>query len=196
MEEVAMFLSSGALGVPVLIATMLAAPALAQQGGGQGGAGQGGPPPSAAGVNLSDRDRVGARDQDRDRLYLGSQDRLRQHDRDGDGSISREEFRQWHEDSYRAIDADGSAGFSLQEFLAVRLGPGPRGGDPSSRRERVEERAKLRKTERFRLMDGNGDGIVTRDEYMNFGELNYLDADRDDDGRLSMHEMQDFHRGW
>jgi hypothetical protein len=31
---------------------------------------------------------------------------------------------------------------------------------------------------------------------MNFGELNYLDADRDDDGRLSMHEMQDFHRGW
>lgn len=27
----------------------------------------------------------------------------------------------------------------------------------------------------------NGDGVVSRNEYMNFGELNYLDADANDD---------------
>ena len=62
-------------------------------------------------------------------------------------------------------------------------------------RQRSAERTQLRKTERFRLMDGNGDGIVTRAEYMNFGELNYLDADSNDDGKLSYGELQQFHRG-
>tara|TARA_R110001599_G_C12210034_1_gene656481 strand:- start:1420 stop:1680 length:261 start_codon:yes stop_codon:yes gene_type:complete len=53
-----------------------------------------------------------------------------------------------------------------------------------------QERAQLRKTERFRLRDGDSDGIVSRTEYMNFGELNYLDADANDDGKLSYAELQ------
>lgn len=182
---------------------MFAAPAAAQPGGGQGG-GQGGSPASVPGASQPDRDQDRLRDQDydrlrdqdRDRFYLGAQDRLCDHDRDRDGRIDQGEFRAWHEQSFATMDADNSGGFSLQEFLQTRLGPGPRSGASTSRRQRTEERAQLRKTERFRLMDGNGDGIVSRNEYMNFGELNYLDADANDDGRLTFREMQDFHRGW
>lgn len=147
---------------------------------------------------LRDRDRIDTPDQDRirdrDTLYLGTRDRLRTFDRDRDGSIDRSEFQQWHISSFNALDGDGDGNFGLQEFQAVRLGPGPVGSN-SRQRQRTEERAQLRKTERFRAMDGDGDGKVTRTEYMKFGELNYLDADINDDGKLSYGELQQFHRG-
>lgn len=149
---------------------------------------------------LRDRDRIDTPDRDRlrdrDPLYLGTKDRLRTFDRDRDGAIDRSEFQQWHETSFGAADANGDGGLSLQEFQTVRLGPGPNSNKSSARRERSEERAQLRKTERYRLMDGDGNGIVTRTEYMKFGELNYLDADIDDDGKLTLGELQQFHRGW
>jgi len=147
---------------------------------------------------LRDRDRLDTPDRDRirdrDNLYLGTRDRLRTFDRDRDGSIDRSEFQQWHISSFNTLDSDGDGGFGLPEFQAVRFGPGPV-GSKSRQRRRTEERAQLRKTERFRAMDGNGDGIVTRTEYMKFGELNYLDADANDDGKLSYRELQQFHRG-
>ncbi|MDM8012147.1 MAG: hypothetical protein QUV08_14420 [Parasphingorhabdus sp.] len=149
---------------------------------------------------LRDRDRIDTPDRDRlrdrDPLYLGIRDRLQRFDRDRDGFIDRSEFQQWHESAYDAINASGNDGFTLQEFQAVRLGPGPRSDVPGARSQRNQDRAQLRKAERFRLMDGNGDGIVTRAEYMNFGELNYLDADANDDGKLSYTELQQFHREW
>lgn len=191
----------------------LASPALAQMGSSSGPPSM--PPSTGTGAGdiiqdrtrdrvdtpdqdrLRDRDRIETPDRDRirdrDPLYLGTKDRLRTFDRDRDGSIDRSEFQQWHESSFSAVDSDGDGGFRLEEFQAVRLGPGPM-GDGSS--QRSKERAQLRKTERFRVMDGDGDGIVTRAEYMNFGELNYLDADANDDGKLSYGELQQFHRGW
>lgn len=181
---------------------VLASPAAAQRGGRSA-------PPSmppaqgtAAGDLVQDRTRERLDTPDRDRLrdreplYLGMRDRLQRFDRDRDGFIDRSEFRQWHESAYDAINAGGNDGFTLQEFQAVRLGSGPRSDVPGARSQRNQDRAQLRKAERFRLMDGNGDGIVTRAEYMNFGELNYLDADANDDGKLSYTELQQFHRGW
>ncbi|GAA0270744.1 hypothetical protein GCM10009127_08590 [Alteraurantiacibacter aestuarii] len=200
---------------------MATSPAYAQGGGGGGGGSQqSGPPASVPGTGtmdqdrtrdrldvpdqdrdrLRDRDRLDTpdrdRDRDRDQLYLGTRDRLRDQDRDHDGFIDQTEFRSWHGQTFTAMDSDNSGGFTLQEFLRARLGPGPGSGDSANRRQRMEERAQARKTERFRLMDGNGDGMVTRTEYMNFGELNYLDADANDDGRLTVRELQQFHRGW
>lgn len=190
--------SSKMLCTAAALALLSATPAFAQGGGGGGGSGggQGGPPVASTPDRDRDQDRLRDRDQDRDRLYLGTQDRLRDQDRDRDGRISQSEFRTWHEQTFATMDGDNSGGFTLQEFLATRLGPRPRNGYSSTRRQRVEERAQARKTERFRLMDGDGDGVVSRNEYMNFGELNYLDADADDDGRLTFREMQEFHRGW
>ena len=197
-----MSVSFKVLGAVATIAILAAGSASAQDGG----AGKGGPPAASPGVNRPDRDQMRDQDrlrtpgQDRDRLrdqdplYLGTQDRLRQHDQDRDRRISQNEFNQWHENAFNVIDIDNSGGFSLEDFQRVRLGTGPQGS--ARNRERVEDRAQLRKAERFRLMDGNSDGIVTRAEYMNFSALNYLDADANDDGRLSFQELQQFHRGW
>lgn len=190
-------------------AALIFTPAAPQGGGGgQGGGGQGGPAQTSPGggdlqrdrgmdqtrdqdkLGDQDRDRDQLRDQDRDRLYLGAKDRLREHDRDGDGRFDETEFRNWHENAFRAFDNDESGGFSLQDYQAVRLGAGPKANASS----RALERTQLRKTERFRLMDGDGDGVVTRTEYMKFGEINFLDADANDDGRLTFKELQNFHR--
>lgn len=139
-----------------------------------------------------DRDRDMDKDQDRDRLYLGAQDRFRDHDRDRDGKMTRAEFDDWHGAAFDAMDADGN-GLTLQEYQAARLGPGPKAGMNTSRQQEMLSRAQDRKAIRFRLMDGDGDGVVTRTEYMKFGELNYLDADENDDGALSLKEFQQFH---
>jgi len=112
-----------------------------------------------------------------------------------EGRISKEEFGHWHADAFTLMDADNSSGLSLQEFSATRLGPGPISGSSAKQRQQRQELVQARKTERFRLMDGNGDGVLTHTEYMKFGELNYLDADTNDDGKLTFKEMQQFHRG-
>ena len=141
---------------------------------------------------LYDRDRL--RDPDRDRLYLGTQDRLRTHDRDGDRQINRAEFEDWHKDLYGNMDADGN-GLTLEEFHAARFGPGPYNADSAQRQALMREQANLRKTERFRIMDGNGDGKVSREEYMRFGEHTWLEADMNDDGQLTWGELQQYNRG-
>ncbi|PQA87728.1 hypothetical protein [Hyphococcus luteus] len=141
-----------------------------------------------------DRDRDRLKDMDRDRLYLGAKDRIRLHDHDGDKKLNQSEFNEWRAGAFDAIAPDGK-GFTLQQYQAVRLGPGPQGSSNTARRQQMQERADLRKTERFRVMDGNGDGVVTRNEFMKFGNLYYLEADRNDDGMVSEKELNQYHRG-
>ncbi|WP_428410095.1 EF-hand domain-containing protein [Hyphococcus sp.] len=194
-------------------------PAFAQGGGGGagGGAPRGNPPVSQPDMDRMrdqdrdrdldrdkdqdrlkdqdmDQDRDRMRDMDQDRLYLGAKDQIRLHDRDGDKKLDLNEFNEWRGAAYGAMDPDGN-GFTLQEYLAVRLGPGPQGSSNTLRQQQMQERAELRKTERFRVMDGDGDGVVTRTEFMKFGNLHYLDADANDDGKLTEKELNQYHRG-
>lgn len=207
------------LSVAAAVAGALAisAPAIAQGGPG-GGGGQGGGGGAGAGMGSMmgdmdrdrmrvqdptsgrdkmqdrDRDRDQIRDPDRDRLYLGTKDRIRAFDRDGDQQVNRVEFDDWRQNTFRQMSADGN-GFTLEQYHSARLGPGPYSDANPQRQALMREQANLRKTERFRVMDGNGDGIVTRNEYMRFGEYAWLDADTNDDGRLSWSEMQAYNRG-
>lgn len=187
-------------------------PAFSQGGGGGGGGG--GAPRSAPAMSQADRDRMRDQDRDkdfdrdmdrdrdrkrlkdtdRDRLYLGAKDRIRLHDRDGDGKLNQGEFNEWRNGAFDAISPGGN-GFTLQQYLAVRLGPGPQGSSNTARQQQMRDRADLRKTERFRVMDSDGDGIVTRTEFMKFGNLYYLEADRNDDGMVSEKELSQYHRG-
>ncbi len=181
----------------------LPASAAFAQGGGKGGGQRGGSPAGDIDRDRDmqrdvdrdmdrDRDMDKDMDQDRDRLYLGAKDQFRDHDRDRDGKMTRDEFSDWHGAGFTAMDADGN-GLTLGEYQAARLGPGPKSGTNQSRRQEMQARAEERKAIRFRLMDGDGDGVVTRTEYMKFGELNYLDADENDDGSLTLKELQRFH---
>lgn len=206
--------------VIAMVAMALALPmaAYAKGGGSGGGSGAGGAqgPANAPGTIDRDQDRdrdldrmkdqdrdydrTKDQDQDRDRLkdrdflYLGDRDRVRAHDQDRDGRIGRQEFDAWHSDAFARMDADGN-GLTREEYFSSRLGAGPYGASNSSRKQTMQERALLRKTERFRVMDGNGDGVVTRTEFMKFGELHYLEADANDDGQLSFKELEQYNRG-
>lgn len=206
------------LGAAAVLAAALAAsgPVVAQGGGqgagGQAGGGQGGQAraggmagdhdrdrlrvqdPASGRDQLRDRDMDGLRDPDRDRLFLGTKDRIRAFDRDGDRRVNRTEFEDWHTDMFGQISAGGN-GFTLEEYHAARFGPGPYGNTDPARQALMREQANLRKTERFRIMDGNGDGIVSREEYMLFGEHAWLEADTNDDGQLSWAELQLYNRG-
>lgn len=150
--------------------------------------------PASGRDQMQDRDMDRLRDPDRDRLYLGTQDRLRVFDRDGDSQVNRVEFEDWHKDMFGKMDADGN-GLSLQEYHAVRVGAGPYSNTNPQRQALMREQANLRKTERFRIMDGNGDGVVSQEEYMRFGEHTWLEADTNDDGGLSWGELQAYNRG-
>jgi hypothetical protein len=207
------------LGAAALLAGAVAISglAVAQGGGGQGGGEQGGggagsgmgsmsgdqdrdrlrvQDPASGRDQLQDRDRDQdrLRDPDRDRLFLGTQDRIRAFDRDGDRQVNRTEFEDWHTDMFGQLSADGN-GFTLEQYHAARFGPGPYSNADPARQALMREQANLRKTERFRIMDGNGDGIVSREEYMRFGEHAWLEADTNDDGQLSWAELQQYNRG-
>lgn len=208
------------LGAAALLAGAVAISGLAvAQGGGQGGGGQGGggqgggagsgmgsmagdqdrdrlrvQDPASGRDQMRDRDMDRLRDPDRDRLFLGTQDRIRAFDRDGDRQVNRTEFEDWHTDMFSRLSADGN-GFSLEQYHAARFGPGPYSNADPARQALMREQANLRKTERFRVMDGNGDGIVSREEYMRFGEHAWLEADTNDDGQLSWAELQQYNRG-
>lgn len=181
----------------------LGASAYAQGGPGGGGGSGGGQGMSSPRSGAMDRDMDRMRDMDKDMdrdrmhgrapLYLGAKDRIRAHDRDGDGQLDRNEFNAWRSDAFDAMN--GGEGFTLEQYLAVRLGPGPYGASNAARQQEMQERANLRKTERFHVMDGNGDGVVTRGEFMKFGEMNYLEADANDDGKVSVKELQQYNRG-
>jgi len=187
------------LALTVALAGAMAVSGLAMaqggKGGGGGGSGGGGGGGSGTGGMMTgsgDMDRL--RDPDRDRLYLGTQDRLRTFDRDGDHQVNRVEFEDMHKDMFDKMDTDGN-GLSLEEYHAARFGAGPYSNANTQRQMLMREQANLRKTERFRIMDGNGDGIVSREEYMRFGEHTWLEADTNDDGRLSWGELQAYNRG-
>ncbi|MBU3920466.1 MAG: hypothetical protein KJ833_08515 [Alphaproteobacteria bacterium] len=188
-------------------AVIMSGQAVAQGGGGQGGGGGTGSKtgnqdrdqlrvmdPASGRDQMQDRDRDQIRDPDRDRLFLGTNDRIRAFDRDGDRQVNRVEFEDWHKDMFGNMDADGN-GLSLEEYHAARFGAGPYSNADPQRQALMREQANLRKTERFRIMDGNGDGIVSREEYMRFGEHVWLEADTNDDGQLTWAELQQYNRG-
>lgn len=122
-----------------------------------------------------DQDRLAIPDQDRDRdrLFLGTADRIQQHDRDGDSKVDRAEFDARHDTGFDTMDADGN-GLTLQEYHAMRMGPGPHGSPDAELQARMQTQANLRKTERYRLMGTDADGVVTRNEYRNFSEYAFL----------------------
>ncbi len=175
-------------------AAVVSAPAYAQ---GQGSGGQRGEPRGESSMSAEqDRQMDRMQDQmpDRDRLFLGARDRIGKHDADQNGKINREEFDNWRRATFDTMDADGN-GLLKEEYLATRLGPGPYGPGNTAHQQEMQERANLRKSERYRVMDGNGDGVVTREEFTKFGELNYLEAGADDDGQLTFKELQQYNRG-
>ena len=95
-------------------------------------------------------------------------------DKDGNGSISRDEARTRGATRFGRLDADGDGKVSREEFLGRHL-------------------------RRFAGLDADGDGALTRDEFDARSDARFEKIDRDGDGRLTLEELRDarkrHHRG-
>lgn len=100
-------------------------------------------------------------------------------DANGDGAVSRQEFRIARAADFRRLDADRDGTLTEAEFLG-------RGADPESPVTR-------RRRARFAALDADGDGRVTQPEYFEFGARQFRGRDANGDGRISPDELRARH---
>ena len=96
-------------------------------------------------------------------------------DANKDGTITREEFIAAHESRFTAADPDGSGEITLERWLETRQGQGYR-----------SDRAEAR----FKQLDANNDGVLTREEMMQTAESRFAQMDRDGDGVITADEVR------
>lgn len=107
-------------------------------------------------------------------------------DTDQDGLISAAEHEAAHNDKFELFDADGSGAFDVDEFLAVRMGPGPREGGQGKKMQKMQ----AMKKQKFAKMDADASGDVTLAELQAFSGAKFLMVDTDNDGSVSFAEFQ------
>ncbi len=83
-------------------------------------------------------------------------------DSDGNGRLSRAEVDAWAEGVFSAMDSNSDGKLTLEEYMAVRMGPGASGAGNAKRQAQMQ----TAKADRFKTMDANHDGTVSHDEFM------------------------------
>lgn len=116
----------------------------------------------------------------------GMMERFQMLDADTNGQISASEAAEWHETVFLTMDADEDRRLDHKEYMSVQFG---RGADPSQRGPRYAER-QAQKDARFTEMDADGDGYVTRDQFLANGQRRFAAADADKSGSVSMAEFR------
>lgn len=106
-------------------------------------------------------------------------------DRDGDGSVSLAEMQAQRADRFGELDSDRSGLLDRSEMSAARervatLAPNARGGQRSD-----ELQARM-----FARADGNGDGALSRDEFIASAEPVFSRLDRNGDGLITSAERE------
>jgi Ca2+-binding EF-hand superfamily protein len=90
-------------------------------------------------------------------MYEGQQDQL---DTNDSGAVNRQEYQAFMNKAFEKLDADGNGSLSQAETADVLT------------------------ADQFASTDANGDGRVSRDEFMNRVMKDFAAADRSGDGRL------------
>lgn len=106
-------------------------------------------------------------------------------DADGDGRISAQEAAEWRETVFVTMDANEDGQLTLEEYMSIQLG---RGADPDQRGPRYVERQAEKKAA-FVAMDTEGNGVVTREQFLQFGADEFTAADANGDGYVTLPEF-------
>lgn len=117
---------------------------------------------------------------------------MRMHDIDSDGFISPAEHRTWAAHVFDMMDRNRDRRLDREEYMAVRMGDRRQGGVPG----RMEQQAQNRKLERFRALDADRDGFVTRTQFLRDVDRRFGSLDANRDGKVSMDEFWRGHRWW
>lgn len=100
-------------------------------------------------------------------------------DDDGDGKVARAEYAATRTQRFATADEDGDGALNADEYVneyALRL----------DRQIAAERKASIEQTRtRFRALDRDADGVVSRAEYDASGERAFAQLDHDKDGRVA-----------
>ena len=117
-------------------------------------------------------------------------------DVNGDGFISSGEHGAWGAKVFHAMDGNRDGKLTRDEYLAVRMGAGFAPGRSQSQMATMRQRAQMHKAELFKAMDDDSDGVITGAEFMRELDRSFMGQDKNKDGRISMDEFREWHRGW
>lgn len=105
-------------------------------------------------------------------------------DQDQNSVVSAEEAAANVEYVFNVMDGDEDEVLAFEEYMSVRMGPGP--GHNLSRQQAMQ----ARKEARFKTMDADGNGEVSKLEFMKAGEVRFAASDLDGDGQVTPWEFR------
>jgi len=109
-------------------------------------------------------------------------------DLNDDGRISDAEAATAADEVFTAMEADDDGQVTKEEYMAVRMGPGT--GWNAERQAAMQ----AQKEARYSGMDGDGDGVVSKGEFLDAAQKHHKAADTDGDGGVSPWEHR--RQGW
>lgn len=117
-------------------------------------------------------------------------------DVNGDDIVSAAEHRQWAEKVFATMDANKDGKLSREEYLAVHMGPGPRGGGNQAHMQAMRQQADAHKAVQFTSMDTDKNGVATRGEFLSHADRAFAAKDANKDGKLSASEFRTWRSPW
>ena len=109
-------------------------------------------------------------------------------DENSDKMISAAEATTNADQVFAAMDQDQSGTITMEEYMAVRLGP--QQGKEDGRQGRRQAEMQAAKAARFAPMDTDGDGLVSKAEFTTAATTRFTAADTNKDGSVTPEEFQ------